>query len=1040
MLSLVIALFLTVIIIRLRRHNIKRSHDLLIVLYFWLSVIINTLSFAITIRSHALSRSLFFLRDPFHLIGLLFLLQFAYRFPVASPKHTRERRLVFTLLGFEVLFQILVVFDQLGLLPRIDLPAYISRSDVVSGLIIVWILFVFVRQRIESAGLPGPWWRTLWRLPEKEARHAQYFAIVAAIYFSLSLFQSARLAHIISDQTFDLSVTNLMLIALLLMATIYLDSVPGTTSFMAKLVGISMFTSYSIIAAAGWLMQPSIVSSAGSISTFQAARTLQFQPQPQGGYRVDSVPFHFETDLGTRLALEDESSQEVRPGFAFPFYGITYDHLHVSDNGFVTFRDDAGWLDHYALNGSVPKIIVFLMELDPQTAAPGGVYVRSTPETLVITWNQLAMKNGQRLTFQLALHASGQFELSFEKLPLTVASLLEIPALNSVTGIVNGSQISGLRLANLETDLPQTVAAGAGLVDDTYFSLRQNAHNLLLPLVSLLLIASLVNFLIFPLFAWITVIRPLDVFLAGVRRVNDGDLTVDIPIQTQDEIGFLTHSFNAMLSQLRQMVNTLELRVSERTRELAEANQQLLEENRQREAAQETNLQQQRLLAMLDERERLGRDLHDGLGQTMGYLNLKTQAAREFLDKGQIERVQTSLEQMSKLAQSAHQEVRGFIMGLRSSQDTKNLQETLELYLQQLHDNHNIQTSLSLPNESLPELPAQVEEQMLRVIQEALTNARKHAQAKKVEIIFSYSPERLQIIILDDGLGFDPEQARRRASEGHYGLEIMRERTRLVGGSLEIRSHLGAGTRVLLEFPLQLAHSGAEDESEISTARQLRLLLVDDSPLFLDGLRSLLMARGFTVAGEAHDGLEAQEKARELRPDVIVMDVNMPNMNGLEASRAIKAELPEIKVLILTTVDDEDSLYEAIQSGAEGYLLKNLNSDDFVRQLIALSRGETPLTSGLALRLMQKFGQMDPAMSQSASQTEPLSKRQWLILERVSRGFKYKEIALELSVSEITVKREMGELLKVLNMENRREALKYARQVPGLHSKTQPRP
>ncbi len=1033
-LSLVIALFLTVITIRLRRHDVKRSHDLLIVMYFWLSVIINVLSFVISVRSHALSRSLFFLRDPFHILGLLFLMQFAYRFPVISSRHTRERIVVFILLGFYELLQIIVAANQLELLTKPNLPAHIPGSGAIYGLIMAWILFVFIRQQSESAGLPGPWWRAVRQLPAKEASRVRYFTIVTLIYFSLDPLQSARMTQAISDQTFDLSVTNLMLVALLLMATIYLDALPGTTTFMAKLVGISMVSSYSIIAAAGWLMLPSILNSAGSLSAFPSARTLQFQPGSQGGYQVASIPFHFETELGTRLALSDESSQEVRPDFAFPFYGIRYDHLHVSDNGFVTFTDGAGWLDNYGLNGGVPKIIVFLMDLDPQTAAPGGVYVRSAPEKLVITWNQLPMKNGRRLTFQLSLSPDGKFELSYEKIPLSAANLLEIPTLNSVSGIVNGSQTSGFRYVNLAADLPQSVAAGDGLVDNTYLRLRENAHSLLLPLVILLLIASLVNFLIFPLFSWLTVIRPLDVFLDGVRRVNEGDLTVDIPIQTQDEIGFLTRSFNGMVAELRQLVSTLEQRVFERTRELAEANQELLEENRQREAAVETNLQQQRLLAMLDERERLGRDLHDGLGQVMGSLNLKAQAAGEFLAQGQLERVKSSLEQMSKLAQTAHQEVRGFIMGLRTPQEPKNLQATLELYLQQLQENHNLQASLSLPDEPLPELPAQVEEQILRVIQEALTNARKHAQASKVEIIFSYKPERLQIIILDDGLGFDLEQARRRAGEGHYGLEIMRERTRLVGGSLEIRSRPGAGTRVLLEFPLQPALR-VTDERELNAIRQLRLLLVDDSPLFLDGLRNLLMATGFSVAGEAHSGLEALEKARELRPDVIVMDVSMPNMNGLEATRAIKAELPETKVLILTTIDDEDSLYEAIQSGAEGYLLKNLSASDFVPQLIGLSRGEMPLTSSLALRLMQKFGKMDPSRSQSASPAQAaLSERQWLILERVSRGFKYKEIALELSVSEITIKREMGELLKVLNMENRREALKYARSTPGSRS------
>ena len=132
----------------------------------------------------------------------------------------------------------------------------------------------------------------------------------------------------------------------------------------------------------------------------------------------------------------------------------------------------------------------------------------------------------------------------------------------------------------------------------------------------------------------------------------------------------------------------------------------------------------------------------------------------------------------------------------------------------------------------------------------------------------------------------------------------------------------------------------------------MRVLIADDHPLFRDGLRSLLEARGIEVVGEARTGREAVEQTRRLRPDVVLMDLSMPEMGGLAATRLISAEQPEVKVVVLTASEDDADLCEAIKSGAQGFLFKNLGSDEFFRLLDGVARGEPGLTPGLARKLL----------------------------------------------------------------------------------------
>lgn len=189
------------------------------------------------------------------------------------------------------------------------------------------------------------------------------------------------------------------------------------------------------------------------------------------------------------------------------------------------------------------------------------------------------------------------------------------------------------------------------------------------------------------------------------------------------------------------------------------------------------------------------------------------------------------------------------------------------------------------------------------------------------------------------------------------------------------------------------------------------------------------------VVGEASNGVEAVEKARALKPDLILMDVNMPQMNGLEATRIVKTERPETKIVILTVSDDDENLFEAIKSGAQGYLLKSLQSQAFFDLLNGVAQGEAPISRGLATKILGEFARHLQQDEAQAANKEDLTDREKEVLRLVAEGSTNRDIAGKLNVTENTVKYHLKNILEKLHLRNRAQAVAYAMQT-GLLKKT----
>lgn len=200
----------------------------------------------------------------------------------------------------------------------------------------------------------------------------------------------------------------------------------------------------------------------------------------------------------------------------------------------------------------------------------------------------------------------------------------------------------------------------------------------------------------------------------------------------------------------------------------------------------------------------------------------------------------------------------------------------------------------------------------------------------------------------------------------------------------------------------------------------MRILLADDHELFREGLVSLLGSHGIPVVGQAQDGKDAIALTRELRPDVVLMDLSMPVMGGLEATRLIKAEFPEVRVVILTVSEADADLFEAIREGAEGYLVKSTSSEEFFSLIEALEHGAAPLSRGLASKIMRRLATRD---GEGVVVPTP---REEEILALVADGRTNREIADALTISEATVKFHMTNILRKLHLHNRSQVVAYA--------------
>ncbi|MGG1938573.1 hybrid sensor histidine kinase/response regulator transcription factor [Paenibacillus polymyxa] len=421
----------------------------------------------------------------------------------------------------------------------------------------------------------------------------------------------------------------------------------------------------------------------------------------------------------------------------------------------------------------------------------------------------------------------------------------------------------------------------------------------------------------------------------------------------------------------------------------------------------EQYLSQIEQITLLEERDRLSKDLHDTMGHSytsiiMGLEILRTELATKDGEQ--------KIDSLLQLARNSMEEVRAYLHQIDSPQESLPLTVTLQQLAEefQKHAKVNVRTRI-IGEEYIVSKQAKIT--LYRCLQESLTNAVRHGQSTEIIVSLHFEPQQTRLDVQDNGRGVDEWK------DG-FGLTAMKERATQLQGRVTVYSEKGEGTFISCVLPRLIQLS---DE-------RIRLCIVDDHSFIRDSLHTILDGQeDLQVVGVAEDGEQAVELCRSLNPDLILMDLEMPNQDGIRATQIIKETWPDIGVLILSTFQDTERAKEIMRSGADGYLLKSIESRELAETIRLVYRGGTVINQDLFHRMWDGNDEEESVGPRSDGEEYGLTKRELEVLNLLSQGNRYKTISEKLYLSNGTVRNYASTLYDKLGVNNREEAVQKAR-------------
>ncbi|AIE33837.1 hybrid sensor histidine kinase/response regulator transcription factor [Bacillus thuringiensis] len=429
---------------------------------------------------------------------------------------------------------------------------------------------------------------------------------------------------------------------------------------------------------------------------------------------------------------------------------------------------------------------------------------------------------------------------------------------------------------------------------------------------------------------------------------------------------------------------------------------------RKQNAVLEQYMSQIERITLAEERNRLSNELHDTVGHAytsiiMGMETLRTELATEM----GIQRLDSLLE----MGRKSIEDVRGYLHQMDSPCQSPSLIQSLQNLGAEFQEHAQVNVSFRTFGEEY-QLSRQAKITFIRCLQESLTNAVRHGQGTEIIVSLQFEQQYTRLEVQDNGKGNVEWQ------EG-FGMNAMKERAMNLQGHLSVYTKPEEGMLVTCTIPRQ---------TEIKNGL-IRLLIVDDQPFVRESLRTLLdRYEDLNVVGLAEDGNQAIDLCGRLQPHVILMDLDMQHMDGIEATKKIKQQWPHIRVLIFTTFQDTEQAVESLRSGADGFLLKSIETLELANTIRLIHKGGTLIDQGMSHKIFEKFDEKKETPQSKATAYE-LTAREIEILQLVAKGLRYTTIASRLYLSNGTVRNYASTAYTKLGVSNKEEAVQKALEI-----------
>ncbi|WP_459500556.1 response regulator [Bacillus sp. C1] len=423
----------------------------------------------------------------------------------------------------------------------------------------------------------------------------------------------------------------------------------------------------------------------------------------------------------------------------------------------------------------------------------------------------------------------------------------------------------------------------------------------------------------------------------------------------------------------------------------------------------EQYLSQIERITLLEERDRLSKDLHDTMGHAYTSIIMGMETLRTELKTKDGEQ---KLDSLLQLARNSMEEVRTYLHQIDSPQESLPLTLTLQQLTEEFKKHAKVNVRTQIIGEEYM-VSKQSKMTLYRSLQESLTNAVRHGNATDIIVSLHFEPQQTRLDVQDNGCGVE------EWTDG-FGLTTMKERVRQLQGRVTVYSKIGEGTLISCVLPRLIPLA---DE-------QIRLCIVDDHSFIRESLHTILDGQGdLQIVGIAEDGEQAVKVCESLKPDLVLMDLEMPNLDGIRATKIIKERCPEIRVLILSTFQDIERAKEVVRSGADGYLLKSIESRELAESIRLVYRGGTMINQDLFHRMWERNEEVGSDEPKTDENEYGLTKRELEVLILLSQGIRYKTIASKLYLSSGTVRNYASNLYEKLGVKNREEAVQKAKDI-----------